>query len=156
MFISLISNGMKKEKRSFFERITGMRRGNQEETGAEEKTANWVEQNKDEAQLAVDAYETSGEIIVTAMIAGVKPEDLDIAITREMVVIKGKREEPNSSDKESYIYRELYWGSFSRTIVLPVEVDSDESEAVEKHGLLIIRMPKINKDKSKTLKIKSL
>ncbi|MBI5140080.1 MAG: Hsp20/alpha crystallin family protein [Candidatus Vogelbacteria bacterium] len=148
---------MKKEKPSFFERITGM--GRSELTTpktAEEKTGNWVEQSKDDAQLAIDAYQTGGEIIITAMIAGVKPEDLDISITREMVIIKGKREEPNSSDKESYIYRELYWGSFSRTIVLPVEVESDESEAVEKHGLLIIRMPKINKDKSKTLKIKSL
>ena len=148
---------MKKEKRSFFERITGTGRAEtHEDKTAGDKTGNWVEQTKDEAQLGIDAYQTAGEIIVTAMIAGVKPEDLDISITREMVTIKGKREEPNSSDKEGYIYRELYWGAFSRTIILPVEVDSDLSEAVEKHGLLIIRMPKINKDKSKTLKIKSL
>ena len=150
---------MKPEKRSFFERITGAGRGSapKGKEAIEEKTGvNWAEQAKEDAQLAIDAYQTSGEIIVTAMIAGVKPEDLDVSITREMVVIKGKREEPNSSDKESYICRELYWGSFSRTIVLPVEVESDLSEAVEKHGLLIIRMPKINKDKSKTLKIKSL
>ncbi len=150
---------MKPEKRSLFERITGRGRTGiiKEEKQIEEKAVgNWAEQAKEDAQLAIDAYQTSGEIIVTAMIAGVKPEDLDVSITREMVVIKGKREEPNSSDKENYISRELYWGGFSRTIILPVEVESDLSEAVEKHGLLIIRMPKINKDKSKTLKIKSL
>lgn len=148
---------MKKEKRSFFERITG--RGRQTESVEKTKLpkgANWVEQEDEGAQLAVDVYQTPTEIIVIGMIAGVKSEDLDIAITREMVVIKAKREEPEAPEKEKYVYKELYWGSFSRTIVLPEEVDADNSEAVEKHGLLIIRMPKINRSRSKALKVKEL
>lgn len=148
---------MKKERRSFFERITG--RGRQTESVDKTKPpkgSNWVEQEDEGAQLAVDVYQTPTEIIVIGMIAGVKSEDLDIAITREMVVIKAKREEPEAPEKEKYVYKELYWGSFGRTIVLPEEVDADNSEAVEKHGLLIIRMPKINRSRSKALKVKEL
>ncbi len=146
---------MKKERRSFFERLTGSAENSSKIRQSKEE--NWAE--KDDftgAQLAVDVYQTPTEVIVISMIAGVKAEDLDIDITREMVVIKAKREEPESPEKEKYVHRELYWGSFGRTIVLPEEVDADNSEAVEKHGLLIIRMPKINKNHSRTLKVKSL
>lgn len=146
---------MKKDKRSFFERITGS--GHLAESEKKQpRGENWSEQEDTGAQLAVDVYQTPTEITVIAMIAGVKSEDLDIAITREMVVIKAKREEPEAPEKEKYVYKELYWGPFGRTIVLPEEIDADASEAVEKHGLLIIRMPKINKHHSKTLKVKSL
>lgn len=150
---------MKKEKRSFFERLTGSIRS--VEKGDETKMKNHqgenlTEQEQSDAQLAVDVYQTPTEIIVTSMIAGVKPEDLDIAITREMVIIKAKREEPETPEKEKYIHKELYWGSFGRTIILPDEVDADNSDAIERHGLLVIRMPKINKNHSRNLKVKSL
>lgn len=146
---------MKKDKRSFFERITGSSHV-VDEKARQPRGENWGEQEDTGAQLAVDVYQTPTEITVIAMIAGVKSEDLDIAITREMVVIKAKRDEPEAPEKEKYIYKELYWGPFSRTIVLPEEIDADASEAVEKHGLLIIRMPKVNKHLSKSLKVKSL
>ncbi len=150
---------MSKEKSSFFEKITrGLRPVKvhvEEATETEEQS--WpVEDEETGAQLAVDVFQTPSEIMVVAMIAGVKPEDLDVNITREMVTIKAKREEPDSPDKERYIFKELYWGAFDRTIVLPDEVDADRSEAVEKHGLLMIRMPKFNKNHSKALKVKTL
>ncbi|MDO8492962.1 MAG: Hsp20/alpha crystallin family protein [bacterium] len=148
---------MRKEKRSFFERITGsIRRASSTEEEPDTQEKSWGDDSAEGAQLAVDVYQTPSEIIVMAMIAGVKPDDLDVNITREMVVIKAKREEPESPEKERYVHKELYWGPFDRTIVLPDEVDADHSEAIEKHGLLIIRMPKFNKNHSKTLKIKSL
>ena len=148
---------MKKEKRSFFERLTGSSHSEENEHGSKTTQGeNWVEQDQGEAQLAVDVYQTPTEITIISMVAGVKSEDLDISITREMVVIKAKREEPEAPEKEKYVYKELYWGSFGRTIILPDEIDADNSEAVEKHGLLIIRMPKINKNHSKNLKVKSL
>lgn len=148
---------MKKEKRSFFDRITGNNRSSENtEKTKKTKADNWVEQEDNSAQLAVDVYQTPTEITVIAMIAGVKAEDLDIAITREMVVIKAKRVEPEAPEKEKYIYKELYWGQFGRTIVLPEEIDADNAEAVEKNGLLIIRMPKINKTHSRALKVRSL
>lgn len=89
------------------------------------------------------------------MVAGVKPDDLDISITRDMVTIKGKREIEITIDESDFFHRELYWGTFSRTIVLPQEVDVEESEAIEKHGLLIIRLPKLNKHRQTRLKVKA-
>jgi HSP20 family molecular chaperone IbpA len=151
---------MAKEKKSFFERLTGSVRldedtneGDVEEAverkepreprrGAPAASSNWIEEEEQVGELTVDVYQTPDLIIIKAMIAGVRPEDLDISITRDMVTIKGRREEEKTVRDEDYFARELYWGSFSRTITLPSEVDVDESEAVEKHGLLILKLPK--------------
>ena len=89
------------------------------------------------------------------MVAGVRPDDLDLSITRDMVTIKGKREESHEVENEDFFHKELYWGSFSRTVLLPQEIDVEASEASEKHGLLIIKLPKIDKDRQTKLKVKS-
>lgn len=157
---------MSKDKRSFFERLTGSI--NLEETPeAEEKKENggvaarerdnaWIEENSEEAQLTIDVYQTPTEIIVKSIVAGVKPDDLSISITRDMVTIRGKREENREVVDDEYFYKELYWGSFSRTVMLPQEVDPEEAEAIEKHGLLIIRLPKLDKQKQTKLKVRSI
>jgi HSP20 family protein len=106
------------------------------------------------AQLTVDVYETDSEIVIRALVAGVKPEDLDVAITRDMVTIQGRRVEQKEVDGSNYVYQELYWGSFARTIVLPAEIDVDMAEAGEKHGLLTIKLPKVNKDRKTKLKVR--
>lgn len=106
------------------------------------------------AQLTVDVYQTDSDIVIRALVAGVRPEDLDVAITRDMVTIQGKRVEQKEIDESGFVYRELYWGSFARTIVLPAEVDVDMAEASEKHGLLSIKLPKINKDRQTRLKVR--
>ncbi len=144
------------KKKSFFEKLTGITRDDEEET--EEQIENEVpesEGEEEEGQLAIDMYQTPSEIIIKTMIAGVKQEDLDISITRDMVIIKGKREETNDTVGNDYFHKELYWGAFSRTVILPQEIDVDESEAINKNGLLIIRMPKIDKNRQAKLKIKS-
>ena len=106
--------------------------------------------------MTVDVYQTADMIVIKAMIAGVRPEDLDISITRDMVTIKGRREEEKTVREEDYFARELYWGSFSRTITLPAEIDVDESEAIEKHGLLILKLPKLDKKRQSKLKVKTI
>ena len=108
----------------------------------------------EEGQLTIDVYQTPTEIIIKSMVSGVKPEDLDISITRDMVTIKGKRETERFVKDEDYLHQELYWGSFSRTIILPAEVDVEGADAIEKHGLLIIRLPKINKNRQTRLRVK--
>ena len=152
---------MFKDKRSFFEKLTGSvsiddESANEKGTknGALEK-GRWSEE-EDEAQLTIDVYQTPTEIILKSIVAGVKPEDLQISISRDMVTIKGKREENRETTDEDYFYKELYWGSFSRTVVLPQEVDPEEAEAIEKHGLLIIRLPKLDKEKQTKLKVRSI
>ena len=153
------------KKRSFFEKLTGAVRmdENAEEmeptygapspSSREEKDA-WMEEEAEEGQLTVDVYETASDIVIKTMVAGVKPEDLDISITREIVTIRGKREEDRTVSSEDFFHRELYWGAFSRTIVLPKEVDIEEAEAIEKYGLLILKLPKLDKHKEARLKVK--
>lgn len=107
-----------------------------------------------DGELPVDMYQTGDAVIIRALVAGVSPDDLDIAITRDMVTIRGSREEYQEASGDDYFHRELFWGSFSRTLLLPEEVLIDEAEAQEKHGLLEIRLPKVDKKRSARLKVK--
>jgi HSP20 family molecular chaperone IbpA len=153
---------MAKDKRSFFERLTGTVRMDEETSipthrGREQDSAVWIEEEVEkDAELTVDVYQTPEMIVIKSMIAGVRPEDLDVSITRDQVTISGKREEEKIAREEDYFARELYWGSFSRTIELPEEVDVDEAEAVEKHGLLIIKLPKLDKKRLSKLKVRTV
>lgn len=165
---------MAKKKRSFFERLTGTASIDEYEdededellgepkaterssdsASSSEKNQDWLEEDSGEGQLAVDVFQTSDEIVIKAHVAGVRPDELDISITRDMVTIKGKREEHTEAEGDNFFYKELYWGSFSRTILLPQEVEVESAEATEKHGLLTLRLPKIDKEKQTKLKVK--
>lgn len=167
-----ISNGMKKP--SFLERLTGsvnldalddnefehdedfdVDTSEEADEGYEDHESHDNLEEPQEGELPVDMYQTDDSIIIRALIAGVSPEDLDIAITRDMVTIKGERQEIQEAPDEDYYHRELFWGSFARTIVLPEEVVIDEAEAKEKHGLLEITLPKLDKNRSARLSVKS-
>jgi HSP20 family protein len=152
-----------KEKRSFFERLTGTVRIDDElEPEQEEKTAThlpikneWGEEES-EGELTVDVFQTPDDIIIKAMVSGMEPNDLDISISRDSVTIKGKREGSREVGDDNYFCQELYWGSFSRTIALPQEIEVEEAEATQKHGLLTIRLPKIDKHRQAKLRVKSV
>lgn len=152
---------MSRDKKSFFERLTGtINMTPDEELEIEEERPNknrdqWVEETQTVGELAVDVYQTPDNIFVKTMVAGVKPEDLDVSITRDMVTISGKREEARTVSDEDFLLKELYWGQFSRSILLPAEVDVEGAEAMEKHGLLIIRLPKVDKGRQTKLRIKT-
>ena len=149
-----------KDTRSFFEKLTGSIRMDESPETDETESKTLGKKNGDdlepieEGELTIDVYQTSSEIVIKSMVAGVKPEDLDISITRDMVTIKGKRETERYIKDDDYFHQELYWGSFSRTIMLPAEVDVEASEATEKYGLLILRLPKIDKNKQTRLKVR--
>ena len=155
---------METKKRSFFDRLTGSIRAEEEEKeekkitvkGIKKNGNEWMEEENEEAELTVDVYQTPTSIIVQTMVAGVKPEDLELTIARDMITIRGKREESRTIDEENYFAKELYWGSFSRTILLPQEVEPEEAEATENHGLLTIKLQKIDKEKRTSIKIKSI
>src|ERR1035437_6744156 len=106
------------KKKSFFEKLTGVVRldDEQEEKDSMDMSLATDDDSDTEGELAVDMYEAPTEIIVKTMVAGVKPEDLDISITRDMVTIKGKGEESHDVTGNDFFHKELYWGSFSRTI----------------------------------------
>jgi len=107
-----------------------------------------------EGSLTVDVYKTENEIVVQSTVAGVGPDDLEVNITNESVTIHGKREKMEKIEDKDYFYQECFWGKFSRSIILPEEVDPEKSTAVLKNGILIIRMPKLNRQKAKKINVK--
>jgi HSP20 family protein len=165
------------KKPSFLDRLTGGSQGDEydrilddrHQFGEEDELAvqdSYQEEEEDEwdnptpgtqqdGELPVDMYQTEDAIVIRALVAGVSPNDLEISITRDMVTIRGVREEFQETHDDGYFHRELFWGSFSRTLVLPEDVAIDEAEAQEKHGLLEIKLPKLDKHRSTQLRVKS-
>jgi HSP20 family protein len=108
-----------------------------------------------EGTLTVDVYDDGDDIVVQSTVAGVDDDDLEINITTESVTVKGTRKQEKKIEEKNYFYQELFWGSFSRSIILPQEVDPDHSTANLSKGILTIRMPKLTRSKTKKLKVKA-
>lgn len=113
------------------------------------------EQPASAGQLPVDLHQTGNEFVVRAFVAGVRPDELSISISRDRVEIEGARMEREHIPELDYFLRELFWGSFSRTIQLPEEVDVESSSATAKDGLLVIIMPKLDKARQTKLRVKA-
>lgn len=113
-----------------------------------------VAEEREEGQLTIDVYEKNDEIVVQSTIAGVNAEDLDIDITSDSVTIRGERKQEEEVKEDNYYYQELYWGAFSRSVILPAEVNPDKATAALKNGVLTIRLPKLTKSQQKKLKVK--
>ncbi|MCX6787137.1 MAG: Hsp20/alpha crystallin family protein [Candidatus Kaiserbacteria bacterium] len=110
---------------------------------------------ENEGQLPIDVHQTASDIIVRAFVAGVRPDELSISISRDMVEIEGSRMERDQVVGPDYFTRELFWGSFSRAIMLPQEVDVEASSASAKDGLLTIILPKLDKARQTKLRVKA-
>ena len=183
---------MPKDRRSFFERLTGsVSTANDYDDEAEEteayeehppaggprahlavsgatrarttarvpiarkdKEEDWLTA-EEEGQLTVDVFQTESDIIVQSTVAGVRPDDLAVQLTRDMITVRGKREQTREVTRDNYFYQELYWGSFSRSILFPCEVDVDSAEASLKHGLLSVKIPKLDRNRSERLRVKN-
>lgn len=155
---------MPKNKRSFFERLTGSYNDETEEEAvslgdrlSEDKVTivdETTDTEEEEGELAMDVYQTPDDIIVQAIVAGVRPEDIDVAISRDAITIKGRRQDARKIENEDFYLQELYWGYFSRTISLPQEVDVDEAVAITKNGILTIKLPRLDKNRTQKLKVK--
>ncbi|MBU2575754.1 Hsp20/alpha crystallin family protein [Patescibacteria group bacterium] len=112
----------------------------------------WLDENY-EGQLSVDVYSTEDEIVVVSTIAGVKPENIDISINSDMLTIRGERSQSKEEGVDDYYYQECYWGGFSRSIILPVEVETGEVNASLKNGVLTVRLPRSKKQKSISVRV---
>ena len=110
--------------------------------------------NDAEGQLTIDVYQTDNDIVIKSTIAGVKPEDLDVSINNDMVTIKGERKNEEAVNAENYYYQECYWGYFSRSVVLPVDILAEKAEASLKNGILTIRLPKADTTKVKRIQVR--
>ena len=132
------------------------------ESDVEIKKSNEEEESSDnieifegpEGQLTIDVYQTSLSIIIESAVAGVEPENIDIEITPDSVAIKGRRIKKERVDEKDYLFSECFWGRFSRSIILPQEIDAEKAHASLKNGILKVVLPKVNRQKSKKLKVK--
>ncbi len=122
---------------------------NVELTSAKKKSS----RTPQEGHLTVDVFQTDDELIIQAAIAGVKRGDIDISVSKDLVTIKGMRLPPEKITPDDYVHRELYWGPFSRAIILPFDVDADKAKASLKEGLLTLRLPRLEKNKGRKLLI---
>ena len=104
-------------------------------------------------QLAVDVYEQGKNVIVRAAIAGVRADDIDITVNNDMVTIKGTRHVDDELPAGEYLYQECYWGSFSRTIILPYDINPNGVKAAIKNGILRIALPKMDKPKAPPISV---
>ena len=173
---------MVKTKKSFMERITGSKREDDESiVGSSMPIYSEEEDNimlnnshfsntmqnqynlrqeessfadDSEGQLTIDVYQTDTDVVIKSTIAGVKPEDLDVSMNNDMITIKGERRNEESVSDENYYYQECYWGGFSRSVVLPVEVVAEKIEASLKNGILTIKLPKADTTKTKKITVR--
>ena len=118
------------------------------------KDESWLSES--EGQLTIDVFQTPANIIIQSTIAGVQSDDVDITITNDTVTIKGERKNEEIIKEEDYYYQECYWGKFSRSVILPVDVISEKAEASMKNGILTIVLPKAEQLRTKKIKVKNI
>jgi len=99
--------------------------------------------NEEEGQLAIDVYETDKDVVVVSTMAGAVSEKIEVYVHNELLTIRGVRYSPSEKIKLKKIHcTECFWGKFSRTVVLPVEVKGDLARAELKNGVMVVRIPK--------------
>jgi HSP20 family protein len=104
--------------------------------------------------LAVDIYEKDDALVIKAAVPGVKPDELDINITGDVLNIKGEVKEDQEIRDENYHRREFRYGAFCRSLRLPIDVDVDKADAVFKDGVLTLTLPKPEEKKPKSISVK--
>ncbi|PMP69173.1 MAG: molecular chaperone [Thermodesulfobacterium geofontis] len=102
---------------------------------------------------AIDVSETDNEIVVKVDVPGVNPEDIEISLSDNVLVIKGEKKKEEEEKKENFYRMERYYGSFMRSIQLPCEVEEEKISATYKNGVLKIVLPKKPEEKKKVIKI---
>jgi HSP20 family protein len=108
-----------------------------------------------EYPFPLDVYETEDSLVVKAPLPGVRPEDVDISITGDILTIKGESKSEQEVKREDYHRREVRYGSFCRSVPLPTQVEHGKAEAVFEHGILTVTLPKTAEAKPKTIKVKA-
>ncbi len=153
------------EKESFLGRITGTQNEHRAHDAEESalpvapqatpkarRQKEWL-MDATEGQLSLDVYQTESDVVIKSTVAGISSDDIDITITNDMLTVKGVRSRDEEVRPEDYYYQECYWGPFSRSVILPADVEADLIKATLKNGILTIRLPKSEKVKTKKISI---
>lgn len=102
---------------------------------------------------AVDIYEEGNNIVADIDLPGIDPKDVDVKVEKDILTIKGKKEEKKEEKKKGYVRIERYSGEFFRQVRLPSGVDSSGAKAAYKNGVLKVTLPKKEEEQSKEIKI---
>lgn len=116
------------------------------ETGPRAASDDGFWAGNEDGQLAVDVYETDTELVLRSAIAGVDLEDLEVFLHNDMLTVRGTRKLECEADARALV-SECHWGSFSRSVILPTEIDAERIAATLKDGVLTVRMPKVERSK---------
>lgn len=108
--------------------------------GAGQPAADWWPR-ADEGQLSLDVFREGETLVIRAPMAGVRDEDLHLSVDGDLLTIRGERRQDREVNEDDWFMRECYWGSFSRSVVLPNDVDGNRASASLNHGLLEVRLP---------------
>lgn len=115
---------------------------------------NWEEDADDlMGQLAVDVFETEGELVIKARTAGVDRNDLDVSISDGILTISGTLSSGDETEVNNWHIQECYWGEFRRTLALPVAVKEEGVKAELKDGVLTITFEKVKQEKAKKIQV---
>lgn len=115
----------------------------------------WLAASNHEGQLSLDIYQTEKNLIIKSTIAGAQPEDIQISLKNDLLTIRGKRDLPEDIVEADFLFRECYWGPFSRSIILPIDVQADKIKASMDNGVLTIILPKAPQAKQIVIKVKA-
>ncbi len=128
----------------------------QEENDFEQNTDYSMEvlgEETEEISLGADLYEDEDNLFLRIFIAGVNPKELDVDVSRDMVIVSGERFDFSEQQAEHYIQKELSWGKFKKKVMLPKEVDIELVDANIKYGVLTLRLPKVDKERKVKVKL---
>ena len=103
--------------------------------------------------LSLDVYHTPESLVLQAAIPGVKPDDVDVTVTGNILTIKGEAKGGDEVKEKSYLIREHRHGTFSRTVTLPRGLKTDEIEAAYDEGVLTLTIPKAEDARPKAIKV---
>lgn len=142
-----------KEKEEVVKEIKKISIEDESDAKEKKKDRSWMDEEP-EGELAIDMYQTKGNIVIETAVAGVKPDDIDISIENDLVTIRGNRESCEIEEEKNYFHQECYWGTFSRELILPEEIDASKATASFKDGILILKLPKLKREKVKKVKVK--
>ncbi|OGD31499.1 hypothetical protein A3C91_01285 [Candidatus Azambacteria bacterium RIFCSPHIGHO2_02_FULL_52_12] len=139
------------ETESFFDKLAGAQADPVPQKQG--KSKEWLSES--EGQLPLDVYQTTTDVVIKSTVAGVRASDIDVSVTNDILTIKGVRVKDEEVNRSDYYYQECYWGPFSRSVILPASVKTDQIKASLKNGVLTVRLPKLEKSATQKVSITS-
>ncbi len=125
-----------------------------EESMVHPRAQQWIESSGErKLRLPLDVYSTPEEIVISASLPGLTPDEVDISIEGDTLTIRGELQQP--LENVNYLFQERVQGTFSRTLTLNVPVEAENAEAVFENGVLTLTLPKAEETKPKVIKVKS-